>query len=286
MSIVNFAANGVRTQYIYSKVPSLDTDDAKAAAGYSRVSTSDASDVGALLGSLSTGAAATNGAETEMNKLEKVEEKEEQELEMQVWIQEAMAQVQALQQYGVITIILSGFAFTGFVSLNHSQIKDDLNYKIANVHVGGGIVFSLALSMALCIACGLYATIIFTLCSIYGAVAVSHGDQDGFKEFMKRTGPHRVWAFRGFKGALVSMASAIVLLILTKIPFFAAIAVIIPSCAIAFCAAFQGTSVMAIAKEEFEHSALATYQKKGIGKSEDDEDEDGLSEYISEYEGI
>merc|ERR1712070_755047 len=189
---------------------------------------------------------------------------------MQVWIQEAMAQVAALQQYGVICIVLSGFAFTGFVSLNHSQIKEDLNFEIGHLHVGAGIVFGLTLSMACCISAGLYATLIFTLCSIYGAVAVSHGDSAGFAAFMARTGPIRHWAFIAFKGALISMISSIMLLLLTKIPFEYAIGVMVPALLIICTGMFHAARIMGIAGSEFEHATMASYHKHSSGAKKRD----------------
>lgn len=213
-------------------------------------------------------------------KLEKAEEAVKEDTDLELWIQEAMAQVAALQQYGVICIILTGFAFSGLVSLDHSQIKLDMDFKIGNLHVGSGIVFCLVLSLALCISCGLYATLVFTLASIYGAVAVSHGDQRGFIAFMRQTGTPRIWAFRAFKGAMVFMVSSIMFLLLTKVPLLDAIGVMIPSLAVVCAAIWHASYVMSVAHAEFEHPSLAAFHRDPsattLGKEQDGEDEESL----------
>lgn len=213
--------------------------------------------------------------------LEEEEARVAEDEEMQIWIQESMAQVAALQQYGVICIVLSGFAFSGLVSFDHKQIKEDMNYTVYGVHVGHGLVFCLTLSMAICVSCGIYGTLIFTLCSIYGAVAVSHGDQNGFVSFMSRTGKIRTWAFVAFKGALLSMLSSIVLILLTIIPLGYAVAVVIPSLVIAVGGVCHAGKVMTFAQAEFGHSSLAQYHKHGtdaIGNPEGAGDESGDSD--------
>jgi len=206
-------------------------------------------------------------------KAEAVEEKLEEEAETQVWLQEAMAQVAALQQYGVICMVLSGFAFSGLASLDHKQIKMDLDFQVGGIHAGSTIVFLLALSMALCISCGLCATLIFTLCSIFGAVAVSHGNQSGFMAFMERTGPIRVKAFRAFKSALVTMLTTIVLFLLTKLPIALVFPVVLPVVMIGGGTCWCASQVMSVAEEEFGHGSMAAYHQPGIvGKENDGQD--------------
>lgn len=202
------------------------------------------------------------------SKLEQEEERVAQDEEMQIWIQESMAQVAALQQYAVICIVLSGFAFSGLVSLDHTQIKEDLNFHIGGLHIGWALVFSLTLSIAICIACGIYATLIFTLCSIYCAVAVSHGDQAGFVSFMARTSSIRVGAFLAFKGSLMSMVSSIVLILLAILPHWEAFAIVIPTLGITIAGVCNAGKVMGIAKAELGHMSMAQYHKKAIGKEE------------------
>jgi len=216
-------------------------------------------------------------------KLEKEEERVAEDADIEIWIQKSMAQVAALQQYGVICIVLSGFSFSGLFAMDHQTIKEEMNYTVGGFHVGSGLVFALTLSMAIGICCGIYATLIFTLCSIYGAVAVSHGDQDGFLSFMSRTGSIRTWAFRAFKGSLVSMIASIVLVLFTTIPALYALIVVIPALGISIGAVWHASSVMSYAKSEFGHSSLAAYHRPGssgaVGKEQEGVDEDSDGDY-------
>jgi len=187
-------------------------------------------------------------------------------------------EVAALQQYAVICIVLSGFAFSGLVSLDHTQIKEDLNFQLAGMHMGYALVFTLTLSIAICIASGIYATLIFTLCSIYGAVAVSHGDSVGFCSFMAKTSSVRVGAFLAFMGSLVSMIASIVLTLLTILPYWEAIGIVVPTLAIAGAGIFNASKVMSMAQAELGHTSLAQYHQKpksGTIGGEEDECEDG-----------
>jgi len=173
------------------------------------------------------------------------------ESKLGVWISEGMAQVAALQQYSVICVVLSGFAFTGLVGLDHARIREESNWRFAGIHVGSALVFSMTLAIATCIGTGLHATLIFALCSIYGSTAVSHGDQEGFTRFMLKTGMIRFWAFRAFKASIVSMFFSILLLLMSKLPFLYAAIVGIPTGIVMAIALWDALAVIAQAGHLF-----------------------------------
>jgi len=222
----------------------------------------------ALRGGATYSRVSTNDADQHHDDLE--EEMLEAE-KLAVWISEAMAQVAALNQYAVICIVLSGFAFTGLVSLDRATLERDASLRIGSAHIGKALIFAMCLSIASCIGTGLHATLMFTLCSIYGATAVSHGDKAGYDRFMKNTGFVRVWGFRTFKASIVSMAFSIMFILLSKLPVFDACLVIIPGIALSACTTYQAQHVISNAGHLFRPAAMKAQSNAKLLQQDDEE---------------
>ena len=80
---------------------------------------------------------------------------------------------------------------------------------------------------------GIYATIMFALCSLYGKTALGMDRDDMYAYFMKKTGPYRMRAFNGFTTSLLLFCCQVVMLFGMKVsgplqmPLCIAISVII-----------------------------------------------------------
>lgn len=209
----------------------------------------------------------------------------EEETSLSIWIAEAMAQVSALQQYAVITVVLSGFAFSGLVTLELDMLTEELNvtWRIGtfDINLKSLVLFGLTISVATCIAAGLYATLIFTLCSIYGANAVARGDKDAFDAFMKNTVNQRKFAFGGFKLALVAMSASIGFIILAKLPLIHAI-IGIALGAIFFCFSFWQASLVIDSAGKFIFGAGQPASQDAV--SDEMNSEDGVDSQVSTFE--
>eukprot|EP00928_Gymnodinium_smaydae_P043660 TRINITY_DN29211_c0_g1_i1.p1 TRINITY_DN29211_c0_g1~~TRINITY_DN29211_c0_g1_i1.p1 ORF type:complete len:245 (-),score=16.53 TRINITY_DN29211_c0_g1_i1:170-904(-) len=190
-----------------------------------------------------------------------------------LWIQESMAQVTALQQYAVVSVVLSGFAFSGLNGLDHQQVQEQMTHDILlfdlPINVGTLLIWGHVLSTASCIAFGLYATLIFALCAIYGATAISKGDRDAYANFMAATESSRKYSFRGFQLALVAISASIMFILCSKLPSVVALIASSIGCLV-FCFAFsQASHVMSSA-----HQFVFAYTE--TDRDNDTEDEDGI----------
>lgn len=133
-----------------------------------------------------------------------------------------MAQMTALQQYAVVTVVVSGFAFSGLVAFDHVTLREEMSedfIQIGGFSITGGslIVIGLVGTVGACISCGLYATLIFTFCSIYGTTAIAKGNREAFENFMKNTVQNRIYAFIGFKISFCSMALSLFFIFASKL---------------------------------------------------------------------
>ena len=65
---------------------------------------------------------------------------------------------------------------------------------------------------------GIYATIIFALCSLYGKTALGMDRDHMYTYFMNKTGPHRFRAFNAFTNSLLLFCIQVILLFAMKVP--------------------------------------------------------------------
>jgi len=178
------------------------------------------------------------------------------------WIAESMAQVAALQQYAMICVVLSGFAFTGLIGFDHATMKKEADWTYAGIHVGSAMVFANTLSIAICTSASLHATLIFALCGIYGSTAVSKADQTGFVRFMKNTGMCRVRAFKAFKISIITMFFNILLVLSSKLPITYALLVCGPTSCGMGVALWHALQVIAAAGDLFRPAIMAIQPKE------------------------
>ena len=64
---------------------------------------------------------------------------------------------------------------------------------------------------------GIYATIMFALCSLYGKTALGMNRDDMYEYFMKKTGPYRMRAFNAFTTSLLLFCFQVVMLFGMKV---------------------------------------------------------------------
>jgi hypothetical protein len=77
---------------------------------------------------------------------------------------------------------------------------------------------------ALSALCGLYSTIVFSLCVLYGKTALGMRKDDMFEYFTKTTGKQRIRGFQAFSMSLQCFAGAVALTIVDDMGWPAAIA--------------------------------------------------------------
>merc|ERR1712217_107853 len=141
------------------------------------------------------------------------------------------------------------------------------NFTYGGMHVGSSLAFCTTLSTTCCIGFGLHATLIFTLCSIYAATAVSHGDRTGFLEFMGNTRQIRSWAFRALKGEIMSMCVAIIFIVFSRLPLLLATLIMVPLAVLLACGIWQSMQAIWFAKRSFKPPARA---RKREAKDQED----------------
>jgi hypothetical protein len=138
----------------------------------------------------------------------------------------AALRLDGLEVYAVVGALQAGTSVAMMQEVSTSSI--DMNQSLINMDTLLQVSFLLtgtAASLG-----GIYATIMFALCSLYGKTALGMNKDRMYAYFMKVTGPHRMRAFTAFTSSLLLFCIQVVMLFGMKSPSTVRIPVVLGIC--------------------------------------------------------
>jgi hypothetical protein len=128
-------------------------------------------------------------------------------------LERASIRLDGLEVYAVVGALQAGTSVAMMQEITIGNGGEPLSMTLDNMLSGGFLLCGTAASLG-----GIYATIMFALCSLYGKTALGLNKDDMYDYFMKKTGPHRFRAFNAFTTSLLLFCMQVVILFALKCP--------------------------------------------------------------------
>ncbi|KAJ8600207.1 hypothetical protein CTAYLR_002012 [Chrysophaeum taylorii] len=133
-------------------------------------------------------------------------EDEDEEKEDKLDIERVAFRLDGIEMYALVVSLTAGFGFSSLEMISDEEFE----------HLGWPFTWIFVVTAPLTVLCGLYATIVFALCSMYAKTALGSNKDKEMGVFMNSTGIYRLRAFNHFLVSIACFAIDVLIICLAK----------------------------------------------------------------------